>query len=317
MSVEPPLHRRLKLRQLEVLEALGRHASLHRAARELGMTQPAASKLLQEVEGLIGARLFERTIRGVVPTPAGSAMVARARRAIGVIDGAREELAAIGAGSTGLLRVGASAVASAFLVPRAVALLRERGLALRIRVEEADVEAMLASLRAGALDCVVGRAIDGAAADGLVLEPLYDQPPSVVARPGHPLAAGVRSRAGWKAACGHEWVLPPPSAPLRRAFVAWLARKGLPEPRCTLETVSILATVAMLRDTDCLALLPGVVATSHARLGLLRTVGLRFDATRPPVSLLRRDGETPGAALEAFSAALHTVGQGVRADRGV
>lgn len=304
MSAEPPLHRRLKLRQLEVVAALGRTGSLHRAARELSMTQPAASKLLLEAESLLGSRLFERTRRGVTPTVAGLALVERARRAIGVIDGARDELAAIASGATGLVRVGASAVAAAYLVPRAVALLRERGVPLQVRVEEAGMAALLAQLRSGSLDCVVGRVVDDGDAAGLELEPLYDQPPSVVARPGHPVGARTLPRVRTKQALDFEWVLPPPAAPLRRTFSAWLARQRLAEPRHRLETVSILATVTAVRDSECLALLPAVVAASHDELGLLERVGLRFDAARPPVSLLRRRGELHGAALEGFCAAL-------------
>ncbi|NUT17502.1 MAG: LysR family transcriptional regulator, partial [Cupriavidus sp.] len=61
-------HTRLKTRQLLLLLAVADEGSIHRAAERLAMTQPAASKLLREMEELLSVPLFERLPRGMAPT---------------------------------------------------------------------------------------------------------------------------------------------------------------------------------------------------------------------------------------------------------
>lgn len=309
MSSAPsvPLHRRLKLRHLELLAALQGEASLHRAARELGMTQPAASKLLLEAESAVGLRLFERSRRGVTPTPAGAALSARARRLLGVLDGARDELAAIEAGATGLVCVGASAAAASVLVPRAVAWLRDHGGPVCVRVEEAGSEVLLDGLRNGTLDCVIGRVLDSDDTAGFSVEALYHPTIVIVARPGHPLLRRRPPRSAWAAAATFAWVLPPPHAPLRRTLASWLAQQNLPMPPCAMESVSILANVTVVRDSDALAMLPRDAAQHYETLGLVKVLQLPFEAPVPPVSLLLRRDEAPGESLKEFCRALRAV----------
>jgi len=62
---------RLRTRQLLLLEALGRERNLGRAAAGLGMSQPAATRLLQQAEDTVGEPLFTRLARGMEPTPSG------------------------------------------------------------------------------------------------------------------------------------------------------------------------------------------------------------------------------------------------------
>ncbi|HVL36255.1 MAG TPA: LysR family transcriptional regulator, partial [Burkholderiales bacterium] len=100
------LSRRLKLRQLLLLRALGETRNLRRSASALNLTQPAATRLLQELEAALGLQLFERSRRGMAPTPYGEAMIRHARAVLADLDGAREELAALAEGSQGRVVVG-------------------------------------------------------------------------------------------------------------------------------------------------------------------------------------------------------------------
>jgi DNA-binding transcriptional LysR family regulator len=300
-----PLHRRIKLRQLELLATLGEERSIHRVARRLGMTQPAASKLLREVEAILDTRLFERTRRGVVATSEGIALIARAKRLLRVLDGTQDELAAIRAGARGLVRAGVYAVAAPVLVPAAIAWLRSRDAKIRVRVEEGGPDALLGALRRGDLDCVVGRVLGDDDVSELEVEPLYPEPIVTAVRPGHRLAQ-VR-RMDWRTAVSADWVLPHPSSPLRRMFGAWLARRGLPEPNPVAESVSILTNVTLIRDSEAMVMLPGGVAAHYAALGLIQVLPLPFTASLPPVSLLRRRGEPLDDATAMFSAALRAV----------
>src|SRR5688572_10719697 len=117
------LQSRLKLRQLALLLAVERHRTVSRVATEMGITQPAVTKALREVEGIFAATLFDRTTRGLVPTPVGDAVLAFARRWFAELDAATHVVASIEAGRQGRLRFGV-----AHGVPQALLLVALRDL---------------------------------------------------------------------------------------------------------------------------------------------------------------------------------------------
>ncbi|WP_186170401.1 LysR family transcriptional regulator, partial [Burkholderia gladioli] len=97
---------RLKTRQLLLVVALAEEGNIHRAAAVLNMTQPAASKLLRELEDMLGTVLFERMPRGVKPTLYGDALIRHARAVLGSLEQAQEELDGLKAGHLGHVAIG-------------------------------------------------------------------------------------------------------------------------------------------------------------------------------------------------------------------
>src|ERR687894_3104560 len=82
----------MELRQLLYAEAVARHRHFTRAAEELHVAQSALSHQIRRLEAELGSELFERTSRRVVPTEAGEAVAARARRVLAELEGVRGEL---------------------------------------------------------------------------------------------------------------------------------------------------------------------------------------------------------------------------------
>src|SRR5215470_15299243 len=98
---------RLKTRQLLLLVAIAEEGNIHRAAEVLNMTQPAASKLLKDLEDVLDVPLFERLPRGMRPTWYGEAMIRHARVALASLNHAHDEVEALKAGRFGSVGVGA------------------------------------------------------------------------------------------------------------------------------------------------------------------------------------------------------------------
>ncbi|MCL4799025.1 MAG: LysR family transcriptional regulator [Burkholderiales bacterium] len=307
-AVDRRLRSRLRMRHFELLSALAEEGAIHRVGRRLGMTQPAASKLLREAEQAFGVTLFERTRRGVAPNACGRTVVERARLMLGVLEGTGEAVAAIAGGAVGSVSVGVYAVAAPVLLPRAVTSLRQRGSLIRVRLEEGSPEVLLSALHRGALDCVVGRVTADERSADLALEPLYDEPITVVCGPDHPLAR--RRRIRWSDTAEYDWILPPPRAPLRSTLERWFTERSMELPRCRVESVSILANVTMARESKTLVMLPERVAKLYAELGLVHILPLVFAST--PVSVATRRGEARSAALSAFLDALREAAADVR-----
>ena len=123
---------RLKTRQLLLLVALAEEGNIHRAAQVLNMTQPAASKLLKDLEDVLEVPLFERLPRGMRPTWYGETMIRHARVALASLNQAHDELTALKAGRFGQVSVGAITAPGLTLLPPAVAMVKREQPQLRI-----------------------------------------------------------------------------------------------------------------------------------------------------------------------------------------
>ena len=146
----------MELRQLSYVEAVARYGGFTRAAQRLHVAQSAVSAQIRALEAELGLTLFARTTRRVALTPAGELFVARARRVLAELDGARTELNEITAVVSGRVTIGATAALGPYDLPQALARFRDRfpGIALRLRAGR--VTGLLGALDEGELDLVVG-----------------------------------------------------------------------------------------------------------------------------------------------------------------
>ena len=101
------LHRGLKISHLRLLAALGETGQIGQAAGRIGVTQPAASRLLAEVEGIVGSPVHTRSGRGITLTAVGEALAIRAQRVQMELRDAARDMAEIVAGGAGHVRIGA------------------------------------------------------------------------------------------------------------------------------------------------------------------------------------------------------------------
>src|SRR5258706_16481683 len=110
----------MRLSQIRDFLAVTETGSIRAAARSLGLTQPALTKSLRQLEAELGAVLVTRSVRGIVPTDLGQAFLARARSIDGDLRRAKEEIAQMQGSREGALSVGASTAPAMGVLPRAV-----------------------------------------------------------------------------------------------------------------------------------------------------------------------------------------------------
>src|SRR5581483_11024737 len=151
---------RLNIRQLALLAHLAEERCVMRAAEAVGMTQPAASRLLREIEDTLQVRLFERHARGIVPTSSGEILARHARSIISEINLAQQEIATLKSGLSGRASLGTVTTPAANLVPAAIALLKRKHPGLLVSVEVDHSRPLLDKLFQGELDMLVARLPD-------------------------------------------------------------------------------------------------------------------------------------------------------------
>jgi len=299
----PPLQPlRAKPRQLALVIALSERGSLHRAAAELAISQPAATKLLADLEDMLGVSLFERHTWGMRPTIYGDALVRRARSVLTDLDEARAEIAALAAGATGKLSVGAVTGAVPRLLTPAIGAVRRGAAGVRVFVLVNANAVLAAALRQGTIDAAIGSRPSVDDLSDLDVSPLGDEPLAIVARAGHPLAR-VR-RVALRALVPLTWIVQPADGPLRHAADALFARAGLPMPVDLVETVSIVATLALLQQSDAVSLLPVDLAKHYEGFRMLKRLAVAPPPGGSSYALMTRANRALSPAAGEFIAAV-------------
>jgi DNA-binding transcriptional LysR family regulator len=286
---------RVRTRQLMLLARLDTDRNLGRAASAMNVSQPAATKLLQQLEDTLGAKLFTRLARGMEPTATGEVLVRFARQALVDFGVAREQMAAVRSGLRGRLRLGTVPGALPELLAPALAAYKKQHprVAVSVLVETSDV--MLRLLEGGDVDLVLGRPTEGHFDDELEIRPLLAEPHVAVVRAGHPLLEQrklvLEDLVRW------PWVLQPPGSPQRSRFESALRVAGLHTRLDITETASTVATTALLEASDMAAIMPASLAAHYARLGVLQVLPLELPLQVPPIHLItRRQRELSPAA---------------------
>lgn len=300
--IDRALRSNLKLRHLQLLVALDQFRHLGRTAEFLSVSQPAVSRMLTEVEAMLGLVLFDRSSRGSVPTPSGQAMVRFARSVLASYEQTRDEIAAEASGLAGRTRVGAMVVALPTLLAPAVSALKLRSARATVLIEEGDLTHLLPKLRLGELDLFVGRLEPGYAAPDLSTEALTNEPMVVVVRPGHALAR--RRRPQWADLATLPCVVPPPWASLRTKIEQEFFRHGLQPPTDMLETASFLALVTFLHERHAAGFMAESVARHFSALGLVQTVAMAVPLELPPIGLITLQGHAPSPSTQLLIEAL-------------
>jgi DNA-binding transcriptional LysR family regulator len=291
-QIDRVLRSNIKLRHLQLLVALDEFRHLGRTAEFLSVTQPAVSRMLGEVESMLGLTLFERSTRGTEPTAGGRAMVRFARSVLADYERTREEIAAVESGAAGRVRVGSMVVALPTLLATAVELLKQRSAQATVLVEEGDLARLLPKLRLGELDLFVGRLEPGYAAPDLLTEPLANEPMVPVVAFGHPLAD--RPRPTWRDIAQLPCVLPPPWASLRVKLEQQFHRQGLHPPTDLVETASFLAQITFIQRRGAVGFMARSVARHFEDAGSVRTLDLAVPVELPAIGLITMRGRPLG-----------------------
>lgn len=263
---------RLKTRQLLLLVALAEEGNIHRAAQVLSMTQPAASKLLKDLEDVLEVPLFERLPRGMRPTWYGETMIRYARMALANLNQAHDELVALKTGHFGQVGIGAITSPALSLLPAAIALVKQEHPSLRITLDIETSPVLLERLDQGKLDIVMGRLFAEHDKGNLRYEPLTEEMVCAVARPGHPLSGMTGLTLRDVVSAG--WIVPPAGSVLRHRFDLMFQQDGLAPPTNTIETSALLFITRMLQQSDMVAVLALDVAQYYASHGIVTVLPL-------------------------------------------
>jgi DNA-binding transcriptional LysR family regulator len=301
------LGRRLKLRDLQLLEAVVRWGSIAKAARQLNLTQSAASKAISQLEHSVGARLLDRDSRGVEATLYGRALL---RRALAIFDELRQgvrEIDFLADPTAGEVRVGCPEANAAGLLPAVIQQLRRKypGIVCEAVWMPPDVSLQFHELRQRRVDLILGRVPDSEADDDLQTEFLFHDPVRVVAGEGNKWLR--RRRIELAELLDEPWILTPPdslpSSLIREAFNS----KGLDVPRASVVSTSIHIVNRLLPNGHYLTPIPESVLRFGPMGAKIRALRVDFPCRPRPTAVITLKNRTLNPVADLFIQAARAV----------
>src|SRR3954469_16578884 len=286
------LDQRLRLPLLRLADAVDAHGSLLKASAVLGITQPALTKSLQELEDIVQARLFDRHSRGMRTTEAGLVFVRTARRMLAELRRLDEDLDQLSSPSGGSVALGALPVAAAGVLPGTLARLKATDPDIRVRLQQGRTEDLLPLLASGEIDLIVGRLYAPVVPDGFEREALWTEPISILARTEHPIFSNAVTVDVLRR---YELVLPTVSQRVGQEIEHLLTLLGL-QLTTSLRSSSYGFIREMLHATDLISVMPRLMMVGDLLRGTLKVGPLPIPAPdRPAGLILPRDRALPPA----------------------
>lgn len=280
--------------QLQALVAVSEAQNSTLAAHRLGLAQPTVHRAISQIEQAAGRTLFTRSAMGILANRACHRLAQAARLSFAEFDQIEAELAEYDGREVGRIVIGALPLSRSALLPEALARFRAQRPTQLVTVLDGPYSEMLAGLRRGDLDVIIGALRAPLPIEDVIQEPLFSDRLGIVARPGHPLAAQSPVRPDAFTRFG--WIVQRPGTPARAQFDRLVAEGVLPAPSNLMEIGSILLIRELLIRSDLLGCISSRQAEAEVRRGLL--VPIETDIAWPPrtIGLTYRVDWVPTAA---------------------
>ena len=256
----------MDLRQLLHFKHIAESGSISAASSILHIAQPALSRQMRALEEELGAKLFFRTGRGVVPTPAGQVLLTEARFLLKEADRINKQIRTLGTRLTGEATIGLSPTVGRLLTIPLARHIQSDYPGLKLRIAEAFSGTLLEWLQAGRIDAAI---LYHMPTGGSVRAEIIAHEPLSVLGGGEsmPFPPGVALPITQLS--GHPLILPTPQHGLRKMIDHHASTQGV-----TLDLIfefdSLDATIALVREGTVLTILPESAVRSELEAGSLR-----------------------------------------------
>jgi molybdate transport repressor ModE-like protein len=260
-------YRHMDTQHIRFVRSVAEYGNISAAARDLGITQPALTKIVSRVEDLLGARLFDRKPRGVALTPFGELILDRLDKVEHQMLGLSNEIKAMKVGQSGNVSIGVGQFWVGRIVPNVVARLMQAAPNVQVKIITRSRDELLGLLQHGKIDMMLGRITDDLP-EGVVGEALADVRLFLTVRDKHPLAA-LKRPIRPEDLRPYRWVLPPAADPTAMQLNKAFNDAGFSPGPVSVEALSHNLVAGLLRTTDMVTAMPEITVSELAE-GLRR-----------------------------------------------
>jgi len=273
--------------------AVADHGSFNRAAAARGLSQPALSNSIAQLERRLGIRVLERTRRGSQVNEFGRILLEGARTVDAVLKQTAERVRLKRLGVSGPLRIGSTPSMTLKFLPDLMAVLLKDSGAVQISITEGLDDQLVPALQAGELDLVLGPSLGAALPSDLIEEELFYDSFCIAVGPRHALA---KRRSLLLAELKDQpWVLPGPGSAYRRHVEALFLNAGVSWPADSVVSNSLPLVESIVTLTNRVTVITRLQAIAH-NFWRIRAIPLRGAGVRTLSVKWRRAGDMPPLA---------------------
>jgi DNA-binding transcriptional LysR family regulator len=290
--------RRLRLRDLHVLFTVAQNGSMAKAAAKLGVSQPTVSEVIADLERLVGARLFDRSSRGIQPTPHGEALLRRSQNVFDELKQGFRDLQFLSDPTVGELRIGCPESIASSILPAILDRFWQEFPGVLVHTSPASGSVLdLPMLRAREVDLFVGLT-QIPQDDEFDIETLFNDRPVIAVGLQHPLAR--RRKVDLAELVQHPWLLTGPHSRNQKIIRDLLQKRGLDMPRIALDSMSVHLRTNLLAKGPYVTMLPNSVLRFNANRFALKMLDVDIPASPWPVATVTLKNRTLSPIADRF-----------------
>jgi DNA-binding transcriptional LysR family regulator len=290
--------RRIRLRDLHILLAVVQCKSMAKAAEHLAISKPVISKVIADLEHVLGVRVLERDRHGAEPTSYGAALL---KRGITVFDELREgvkDIEFLIDPEAGDVRIGCNHILATSFVSAVVDRLSRRFPRIVFHVVARQAETLHRELNERNVDFLVARRLGALADERLGFELLFDDRDVVAAGAQNPWVR--RRRIELAELMNEVWVLPPPDNVVGSVAMKAFRARGLDYPRTTVVSDSPHVRMSLLATGRFLSIFPASALRFSAKRQEVRVLPIELPLAHMPVGIVTLKNRTLGAVARLF-----------------
>lgn len=272
-------------RYLRYLHSIARHGTFIRTAEAEGISQPALTNKINQLERQLGVRVLERGRHGARLNRYGELLIRHARAMDAVLERARDEIELEKQGDSGPLSIGGTPISMVDLVPRALSRLVQKDRRVSVSLFEADDEELLNKLMAGEIEIMLGGLISDWQPTDLIEEPLTEFPIRAVIGRSSPF--WDNEFVSLTELVDQQWALPAAGSIIRQHVDAIFLSAGEAFPTSYWSCSSMHVLKSVIQHAGCVSLMPVHSIAREADAGVLRGIRLRNPSVARKLSILR------------------------------
>ncbi len=289
---------RLRLRHFRLLMAIDEHGSILKAAEAVALTQPGATKALQEIESAMGDTLFIRSYRGLEPNELGHCVIRYARLIMTDMRHLRDEMKAVQEGAGGRLSIGMIMGAVPIAMTGLSSLLAKQP-QLSVQVHEDTSAQLLHLIDDGRLDIAICRTSVSHRPEQYRTIKVKEEQLCVAVSAAHRCAN--LSEVTLEDVANDPWIVCSANMPMRRLIEREFNEYGLQFPNNLVETTSAFATMSLMRHShQMVALLSLDVGDYFAQSAAIRVLPVKLRTRSEPYMLVTRADRTHSPVMRMF-----------------
>ncbi|MFX5541175.1 LysR family transcriptional regulator [Acinetobacter baumannii] len=291
-------------RRLEIFSTLYLTKGMKNTASLLNITQPAVSSAIKLLEESLNIELFIRTPNGIRATEVCELLQQNIKRCLNIINDLPNQIANFIGNMQGTVRIGALPLIRTFLLPKAIAALANQYPRIRFLTFESAYESLVAQLRSGDIDFIVGAIRPQEQSSDLYSQILFDENMFMVVRNKHPL---LRKKIQLPDLLDQQWILPRTNSPARILLENNFKSLNLIPPEPTVETGDLALSRGLLLESNMIAVVSEQQMKYELDQGLIKKLPFDLPQTTRQIGLIFRKNSIQSSVTKALIQSLENI----------